>query len=78
MDGDRQRVVRGTNDRTYNLLWALGALDGSFACECDRLACDEKIVLTSSEFVGFRRREQPICVTGHEDPLRWKSAAPES
>ena len=36
-------VVREVNDRTYNILWGLGAEDGDFACECGRNSCVERV-----------------------------------
>ena len=70
-DGDKRDARQSANDRTYNLMWGLGALDGAFLCECTRTGCVQETVLSPSEFMGHRRRDEPICVAGHENATRW-------
>jgi hypothetical protein len=56
-------VVREMNDRTYNILWGLGAEDGDFACECGRNTCVERVDLLVIEYAA--RDARPLLAPGH-------------
>jgi hypothetical protein len=61
----QERVSRIANERTYNLLWGLDAVDGAFLCECDRPSCIERVPMTLAEYVRRRDREEIIYAGGH-------------
>jgi hypothetical protein len=56
-------VVREVNDRTYNILWGLGAEDGDFACECGRNSCVERVDLLVIQYAA--RDARPLLAPGH-------------
>ena len=57
------------NDRIYNALWAFGAEDGAFVCECPRTSCAEEVVMTPPEFMRLRDRGEVVTAPGHDGPI---------
>ena len=57
------------NDRIYDALWAFGAEDGAFVCECVRTSCAEEVVMTPPEFMGLRDRGEVVTAPGHDSPI---------
>jgi hypothetical protein len=68
-DSEKQSVSQIANDGTYNMLWGLGAVDGAFRCECNRLACTEHVLMTTSEYARLRSRDEPLYSPGHDGLL---------
>jgi hypothetical protein len=68
-DSEKQSVSRIANDGTYNMLWGLGAVNGAFRCECKRSACTEHVLMTTSEYVCLRSRDESVYSPGHDGPL---------
>jgi hypothetical protein len=56
------------NDRIYNALWAFGAEDGAFVCEC-ATSCAEEVVMTPPEFMHLRDRGEVVAAPGHDGPI---------
>ena len=56
-------IEREVNDRTYNVLWGLGADEGDFACECGSKGCDERVELLVIEYAAHGA--QPLLAPGH-------------
>jgi hypothetical protein len=52
------------NDHSFNALWALGAEEGDFACECGRVGCRERLELTVIEYAA-RDDGQLLLAPGH-------------
>jgi hypothetical protein len=42
------------NDHIREVLWAFDASDGEFLCECDQLACTERVTLAVSAYNALR------------------------
>jgi hypothetical protein len=61
--------TKEANERIYNTLWAFGAEDGAFVCECERSRCAEEVVMTPSEYVFLRDRGEIITALGHDGPI---------
>ena len=59
-----QLVAREVNDRTYSLLWGMGAEEGDFACECGRTECSQQLKLTLIEYAA-REDGRPLFAPGH-------------
>jgi hypothetical protein len=76
-DSQKQSASRTANDRTFNLLWALGAEGGAFLCECNRVSCSERIPITPSEYVRLRDRNEYIFASGHGRKTLDREARPE-
>jgi hypothetical protein len=53
------------NDRVYDALWAFGAEDGAFVCEC-ATSCAEEVVMTPPEFMHLRDRGEVVTAPGHD------------
>jgi hypothetical protein len=47
---DHGEIVRDVNDHIREVLWAFDASHGDFLCECDQLACAERITLAVSVY----------------------------
>src|SRR6185503_11789456 len=62
-NGTHQELLRGTNDRIYNVLWGVGGEEGNFLCECGGTDCTEHVELLSIEYAA--RRGQAILAPGH-------------
>jgi hypothetical protein len=56
-------LLRDLNDRTFRVLWGLGAEEGDFVCECGRKGCDERLELLVIEYAA--RESQPLLAPGH-------------
>ena len=65
-NGTDPELLRGTNDRIYNVLWGVGAEEGNFLCECGGANCIEHVELRSIEYAA--RRGQAILAPGHTQP----------
>ena len=63
-NGTHQELLRGTNDRNYNVLWGVGGEEGNFLCECGGTDCTEHVELLSIEYAA--RRGQAILAPGHK------------
>ena len=57
-------IVREVNDRTYSVLWGLGAEEGDFACECADEDCEARVMLLVIEYAA--RDDEPLLAPGHE------------
>ena len=57
-------LLRAANDRSFNALWAFGAEEGDFACECGRVGCSERLELTIIEYAA-RDDGQLFLAPGH-------------
>jgi hypothetical protein len=68
-DSHTPSVSLMVNDRIYNTLWAFGAEDGAFACECERSSCAEEVVITPPEYVRLRDRGEIVTAPGHDGPI---------
>jgi hypothetical protein len=62
--GNGSLIVREVNDRTYSVLWGLGAEEGDFACECGSEGCEERVVLLVIEYAA--RDDEPLLAPGHK------------
>jgi hypothetical protein len=62
------RATGDANDRIYNVLWGVGALEGAFRCECARLHCIEEVSMTLAEYVRLRDREESLFASDHGEP----------
>jgi hypothetical protein len=51
---DHGEVARDVNDHIREVLWAFDASHGEFLCECDQLACTNRISLTVSDYDAIR------------------------
>jgi len=58
-------ILREVNDRTFNTLWALGAEEGDFACECGHADCSERFERTLIEYAA-RQDGQAFLAPEHE------------
>ena len=65
-NGTHPELLRATNDRTYNVLWGVGAERGDFLCECGGTKCVEHVELRSIEYAA--RHGQAILAPGHTQP----------
>jgi hypothetical protein len=65
-NGTHPELLRGTNDRIYNVLWGVGAERGDFLCECGGSECVEHVELLSIEYAA--RHGQAILAPGHTQP----------
>ena len=68
-DSRKPSVSLSVNDRIYDALWAFGAEDGAFVCECERSSCADEVVMTPSEYVCLRDRGEIITAPGHASPI---------
>jgi hypothetical protein len=68
-DSQKLSVSQIANDRTYSVMWAIGAEGGTFVCECNRQSCSERIAMTPSEYVRLRERHEYVFANGHDMPL---------
>ena len=62
-NGTDPELLRGTNDRIYNVLWGVDAERGDFLCECGGTNCVEHVELLSIEYAA--RHGQAILAPGH-------------
>jgi len=62
-NGTDPELLRGTNDRIYNVLSGVGGEEGTFLCECGATDCIEHVDLLSIEYAA--RRGQAILAPGH-------------
>jgi hypothetical protein len=54
------------NDHIREVLWAFDASRGEFLCECDQLACTERISLTVSVYDALRDGQDGRRVLGRK------------
>jgi hypothetical protein len=51
---DHQELVRDVNDHIREVLGGFSASNGEFICECDLIACTERVSLTLREYDALR------------------------
>ena len=68
-------IVREVNDRTYSVLWGLGAEEGDFACECGSKGCDVRVELLVVQYAA--RENEPLLAPGHAPPRATPSSLGE-
>jgi hypothetical protein len=62
-------LIRGVNDRVFELLSEIGSEDGEFLCECSDENCIETIPLTLREYAALQaqRERPPLKLPEHPD-----------
>lgn len=63
--GTSQELLQAANDRTFSLLWGIGAEEGDFVCECGQRDCTDRLELTIIEYAA-REDGHWILAPGHE------------
>jgi hypothetical protein len=51
---DHEELVRDVNDHIREILEGFSASNGEFICECDLIACTERVSLTLREYDTLR------------------------
>lgn len=62
-------LIRGVNDRVFELLNGFGSEDGEFVCECSDKSCIETINLTLREYAALQAQPErpPLKLPEHPD-----------
>lgn len=63
------QLIRGVNDRIFDVLSEIGSEDGDFLCECSNETCVETIHFTLREYAALEKAEDrsPVKLAGHPD-----------
>ena len=63
------QLIKGVNDRIFDVLREIGSEDGEFLCECSDETCVETIQLTVREYAALEEAEDrpPVKLAGHPD-----------
>ena len=62
-------LIRGVNDRIFELLSGFDSKDGEFLCECSDESCIETIHLTLREYAALQAQPErpPLKLPEHPD-----------
>lgn len=63
-NGTPPELLRGMNERIYNVSWAVGEEMSAFVCECGDKDCVEHVELLGIEYAA--RRGQAVLAPGHK------------